>query len=237
MAENKKKIGIEQFIPFELINITILEYLNTKEINKDELFQRMLGYNKGENRAKKAANSIYSTIKKSSAINRALLKNQTTDSYNRLSNEEKNVITMSLVCIRFPFIFDTLTAFGKLFNVQDTVNRQYITQTLASVYGSNRTLDIALDAVLRMIVDSGFITRVKPGLFAKGERKQICDFSKETLIATFFELNGKKALPVADLKYEPALSYLIDTEIDWKNTKILETMEDYTNQIIIHKLK
>ena len=87
MAENKKKIGIEQFIPFELINITILEYLNTKEINKDELFQRMMGYNKGENRAKKAANSIYSTIKKSSAINRALLKNQTTDSYNRLSNE------------------------------------------------------------------------------------------------------------------------------------------------------
>ena len=50
----KKKIGIEQYIPFELINATILEYLETKDINKDELFQRMLEYNKGENRAKKS---------------------------------------------------------------------------------------------------------------------------------------------------------------------------------------
>ena len=81
----KKKIGIEQYIPFELINATILEYLETKDINKDELFQRMLEYNKGENRAKKASNSIYSAITKTSFINKALLKNLTTESYNRLS--------------------------------------------------------------------------------------------------------------------------------------------------------
>ena len=93
----KKKIGIEQYIPFELINATILEYLETKDINKDELFQRMLEYNKGENRAKKASNSIYSAITKTSFINKALLKNLTTESYNRLSMEEKNVITMSLI--------------------------------------------------------------------------------------------------------------------------------------------
>ncbi len=237
MNENKKKIGIEQYIPFDLINMTILEYLETKEINKDELFQRMLEYNKGENRAKKATNSIYSTITKSSAINKAILNNLTTESFNHLSNEEKNTITMSLVCIRFPFIFDTLTAFAKLFNVQDTVNRPYITQTLAATYGSNRTLDIALDAVLRMLVDSGFITRVKQGLFSKGKGAQICDFAKEVWISTFFELNGKKALPVSELKYEPVLSYLCNTDINWKNTKIVETMEDYSNQVIINKLK
>lgn len=233
----KKKIGIEQYIPFELINATILEYLETKDINKDELFQRMLEYNKGENRAKKPSNSIYSAITKTSFINKALLKNLTTESYNRLSMEEKNVITMSLICIRYPFIFDTLTAFGKLFNVQDSVNRQYITQTLASIYGSNRTLDIALDAVLRMLVDSGFIIRVKQGLFAKGSMPQICDFAKEVWISTFFELNGKKSLPVSELKYEPVLSFLIDTEIDWKNTKILETMQDYSNQLVVSKLE
>ena len=47
----------------------------------------------------------------------------------------------------------------------------------------------------------------------------------------------KKSLPVSELKYEPVLSFLIDTEIDWKNTKILETMEDYSNQLVVSKLK
>ena len=66
---------------------------------------------------------------------------------------------------------------------------------------------------------------------------QICDFAKEAWISTFFEMNGKKSLPVSELKYEPVLSFLIDTEIDWKNTKILETMEDYSNQLVVSKLE
>lgn len=233
MAENKKKIGIEQYIPFELINTTIIEYLNTKEINKAELFQRMLEYNKGENRAKKAANSIYSLLTKTSVISEALFKNINSDSYNRLSKEEKNVITMSLVCIRFPFIFDTLAAFGKLFNIQDLVNRNYITKTISAIYGSNRTLDIALDAVLRMIVDSGFINRVKPGLFAKGSCSQLSDYTKEIWLATFIELNGEKAINRCDLKYEPALFYLNNADIDWDNSKILEIFDNREDQIII----
>lgn len=237
MKENKRTIGIEQYIPIELINNTILEYLETRDINKDELFQRMLEYNKGINRAKKATNSIYSIMTKTSSVNKALLRNFTVAFYNQLSETEKNIVAMSLVCLRYPFIFDTLTAFGKLFNVQDTVNRQYITQTLAATYGSNRTLEIALDTVLRIVVESGFIHREKPGLFSQGNFLCVCDFIKETWISTFFELNGKKSLLVAELEYEPALSYLDNMEINWNETKILATEKDYSNQVIITRLK
>ena len=34
MKENKRTIGIEQYIPIELINNTMLEYLEAKDINK-----------------------------------------------------------------------------------------------------------------------------------------------------------------------------------------------------------
>lgn len=233
MTDDKKKIGIEQFIPFDLLNETLFEYLSTKEIDKAALFQKILGYNKGENRAKKATNSIYSTITKSSVIKRAILKNLPAVSYEKLSVAEKNVIAMSLVCVRFPFVFETLAAFGKLFGVQERVNRQYIKQTLADIYGSNRSLDIALDAALRMIVDFGFIKRVKQGLFDKGASSSLGDFAKETWVATFFELNGRKTISVSDLRYEPVLSYLSDISIDWKQAKILETCGDNANQTII----
>lgn len=237
MKENKKTIGIEQYIPIKLINTTILEYLETKDIKQDELFQRMLEYNKGVNRAKKASNSIYSVITKTSPIHKTLCKDMNSNSYNRLSETEKTIITMSLICIRYPFIFDSLMAFGKLFHVQDSVNRQYITQTLAAIYGSNRTLDIALDAVLRIVVESGFILRKKPGLFTQGKFFQVCDYVKEMWIATFFELNGKKSLSVVELEYEPLLSYLDNIEINWNSTKILVTEKDYSSQIIINGLK
>ena len=94
-----------------------------------------------------------------------------------------------------------------------------------------------MDAVLRIVVEAGFIHREKPGLFSQGNLLYVCDFIKETWIATFFELNGKKSLSVAELEYEPALSYLNSMEINWNETKILVTEEDFANQVIITRLK
>jgi hypothetical protein len=90
---------------------------------------------------------------------------------------------------------------------------------------------------MKTAIDCKFITRNKPGLFSKGTNIVTTTFAKEAWVSTFFELNGKKAIAISDLDYEPVMSYLSDLEIDWKNTKILETMQDYSNQIVIHRLK
>jgi hypothetical protein len=132
---------------------------------------------------------------------------------------------------------DLLIAFAKLFALQDTVNRQYIHDTIAASYGSNRMLDIALDATLRMLVDSGLITRVKAGLFAKGAVSNVCQFVKETWIYTDFELNGRKKILTEELRYQPWTCYLPDCELDWNKTHILEVRFDFSDQIWIEKVK
>lgn len=236
MSEKKKSIGNEQPLSIDIINDSILEYLETKDINKEGLFQKIKAQNNGDNRAKKASNAIYSVITKSTPLNKALVKNFTPELYYKLSDAEKNVIVMSLICLRYPFNYDFLFAFAKLFNVQDTVNKHYINEKMASLYGSNLSLEHGIEAALTIAIDCHFVKRIKPGLFSKEEVKPLCDFAKEAWIYTYFEMNNKKTISINDLKYEPFMMYLIDTDIDWKNTKILHTTEDYSNQVIINNV-
>lgn len=237
MSEKKKSIGNEQPLPIDIINDSILEYLETKEINKDGLLLKIKAQNSGDNRAKKASNAIYSLITKSSPLNKALVKNFSPEAYYKLTEAEKNVIVMSLICLRFPFNYDLLFAFSKLFNVQDTVNKQYINEKMASLYGSNLSLEHGISAALTIAIDCHFLKREKSGLYSKNEVQPLCDFAKEAWIYIFFEMNHKKSIPLNDLKYEPIMSYIIDTELSWKSSKILHTMEDYSNQVIIDKVK
>lgn len=237
MAEKKKSIGNEQPLPIEIIKDSIIEFIETKEINKDNLLLKIKEVYTGDNRARKASNAVYSLITKNTPLNKAILKNFTPESFYKLSDGDKNIIVMSMICNRFPFTFDFLFAFSKLLNVQDLVNKQYINEKMASMYGSNLSLEHGIAAALAIAIDCKFLKREKPGLFSKGDVVEVSNFAKEAWISTWFIMNNKKSLPVQDLKYEPVLSYLIDTELDWKNTKILETMEDYTNQVIINKLK
>lgn len=237
MNETKRSIGNEQSLPIDIINEAILEYLETGNIKKDDLLLKIKSQNSGENRARKTCNAIYSLVTKSSALNKALKKNFTLETYYKLTDDEKNIIVMSLICLRFPFTYDLLFEMAKLFNVQDSVNKQYISEKMASIYGSNLSLEHGIDAALTIAMDCRFIQRIKPGLYSKNEPQNLCDFAKESWIYTLFEMKHRKSISISELQYEPIMMYLIDTDIDWKNLKILHTMIDYSSQLIIDKEK
>lgn len=237
MTEKKKSIGNEQPLPIDIINDSIVEYLETKNLDKENLLLKVKSLYSGDNRARKAANAIYSVVTKKSALNKAILNNYTPETYYKLNEVDKNTIAISLICLRFPFTFDFVFFLAKLFNVQDTVNKQYIKGKMASLYGSNLSLEHGIEAALATAINCGFIKREKPGLFSKVKPCQRTSFAKEAWIATFFELNGRKLLPINELMYEPVLMYLDNIDLDWENTQILETIEDYTKQTIINKLK
>lgn len=237
MPEKKKSIGNEQPLPIDIIIDSIIEYLETKSLHKASLLLKVKEIYTGDNRAKKAANAIYSVITKKSALNKALINNFTPETFYRLDDADKKTIVMALICLRFPFTYDFLLSLSKLFNVQDTVNRKYIVNKMASLYGSNLSLEHGIAAALATAIDCDFIKREKPGLFSKTEQNQKTSFAKEAWIYTYFELNGRKIFSINDLHYEPIMSYLSDIVVDWKNSKILKTSTDYFNQVVVSKLK
>ncbi len=233
----KKIIGLEQFMPMDVVSDAILELIHGGSVNRDEIALRMADYNKGNNRSKKAVNTIVASVTAKNALTKALRKEFDVVSYAKLSKCDRSMIAVCLISLRYPFLYDLLVAFAKLFNLQDTVNHQYIQSTIAAKYGSNLTLNHGLEAGIRIAIDSGLITRVKAGLFAKGELVNVSQFAKEAWIYTDFELNGRKKLLTEELRFQPWSSYLPDFEIDWEKSQILEARFDFGDQIWIEKAK
>jgi hypothetical protein len=236
MKDNRAK-GNQQPIPIEVFNEAIISYIDSDKFNYNDLIPKILTYNSGKNSAEKILVAIRASLKNKTVLNKAIRKIFSVESYNKLSTKEKNYIIVAIISLKYPFVYEMLFAFAKLFNLQDTVNKKYISDTLASKFGSNLSLEHAIGANLKTLVDAGMLKRVKQGLYSKIEPIEVCDFVKEAWIYTWFELNGRKTVPVEELRYEPFISYLIDTNIDWRNSKLLLTRQDFCNQTWIESVK
>ena len=97
MPEKKKSIGNEQPLPIDIIIDSIIEYLETKNLDKDTLLLKVKELYPGDNRAKKAANAIYSVITKKSALTKAIINNYTPETFYKLNDADKKTIVNSQV--------------------------------------------------------------------------------------------------------------------------------------------
>ena len=149
----------EQSIPIGLFKETLLEYLETGKINKTELLIKVKNFHKGENRAKKAMNAIYSTITYKSSVINFLKRKFTQTKFKRLSEYEQNLLCIALLCLRFPFYYEILFILGKFFAIQDSVNKRYITKAITAKFGANIGVEIAISAALRNFIESKTIKK------------------------------------------------------------------------------
>lgn len=230
---DRKIIGIEQFMPMEVINQEIVNFLENDAVDIEETTQKMLNYNKGENRARKAARCICTIVSNKTPVLSLLKKTYTGSQYAQLPLHEQNLIALSMMSLRYPIMYDTLCAFAKLFKLQDSVNRPYIKQSMATVYGTNRILDIALDALLRMVVDAGVINRIKIGLYGKTKPVAVNELVTEIWIYTHFKVSGSKPISVDDLRFVSWMQYLMDIDIDWEKSKLLKIRKETEYRIWI----
>ena len=77
-----------------------------------------------------------------------------------------------------------------------------------SIYGSNRTVDVAIDALLPMIIELNAIKRDKVSLYSLATKTAIINkFVIELTIYTDIKLSGSKSILIDDLSYKPWFSY------------------------------
>ena len=79
--------------------------------------------------------------------------------------------------------------------------------------GARRTLpllavDVAIDALLPMIIELNTIKRVKISLYSLGNKLSVSNkFVQELVIYTDIKLSGSKSILIDDLKHKPWYSY------------------------------
>lgn len=199
-----KYIGINQRLPFDVLDTGLYRFLLDQAIDKESIIAHMREFTNGENRILKAAKYVVQILSRQEKYILELNKSIGAEAYLKLPVTDRKAIILSLVTLTYPITYDLLVALASGFKVQPQINRQFINQKMAGLYGSNRTLAVALDALVPMIIELGAVERVKISLYAISQKNVITHPKiKELIVFTDIKLSGSKSILIDDLQYRP----------------------------------
>lgn len=208
MDSKGKYIGLNQRIPFDVLDTSIHNYIVSGVIDRGNILQHMLEFTSGINRASKAtAYVVRILIRQERMI--GVLKGALKDTlYSSLKIDDRKAIALCLISLTYPITYDLLIALAQGFKVQDQINKQFINEKIMSIYGSNRTVDIAIDALLPMIIELSTIKRDKVSIYSLGSKLSISfNIVYEIVVFTDIKLSGSKSILIDDLAHRPWYSY------------------------------
>lgn len=227
MNNKGKHIGINQRIPLDVLDVAIHFYLENGVIDKVGIFQHMQAFTAGVNRANKATAYVAQILSRQMLLLDELKKAITITPYNSLRADDRKAFCLCLISLTYPITYDLLIALAQGFKVQSQINKKFIGEKVMSIYGSNRTVDIAIDALLPMIIELNTIKRVKVSLYSLGSKLMISNkFISELIVYTDIKLSGSKSILIDDLSYKPWYLYFDLSGIIPSNFKLLVTRKD-----------
>jgi hypothetical protein len=208
MSSKGKYIGLNQRIPFDVLDFAIHYYLEEGVIDKDFIFQRMQEFTSGANRANKATTYVVQILSRQKQFLDQLKKAITSTPYNAMRIDDRKAFCLCLISLTYPITYDLLIALSQGFKVQSQINKKFISEKVMSIYGSNRTVDIAIDALLPMIIELNTIKRVKVSIYSIATKLIITNrYVSELIVYTDIRLSGSKSLLIDELSYKPWYAY------------------------------
>jgi hypothetical protein len=205
-GSKKKYIGINQRIPFEVLERAVDKHLSSGALDKEDILAGIKSVTSGNNRAKKAAMYAWQIINRQTKVLNQISKYHS--SFKSFRADEKKALCLFLICLTYPIAYDLLVAMAQGLKVQDVVNKKFMTSKISALYGSNRTVDVAMDAIIPMLVELGVIQRKKLGLYGLGKKlviKKAILF--EVLTFTDATVQGTKSLLLDTLIQKPWYAY------------------------------
>lgn len=202
---NNKIIDINQRIPLDTLYAALESYLYGTYSDDYILEQLRLEF-KGENRLKKSLRIVNKIVLRNPLID-FIEENKEQIKQVIKKKQDRNVILIALLNSSFEFSYDTLQFLGKFLSVQELVNRETIKKAVANVYGGNRATENAIDSVMPMFIEAGFISREKLGVFKiNNDLKNISPVSKQLYIKSYEAHNN--ALWVNNTTQNPYFVFL-----------------------------
>lgn len=184
---SEKSIDINQRIPLEILHAALENYL-TGTYSDEYIMEQLRLHFQGENRMKKSLRIVKKIIS-NSPLSEFILKNSDQVFQAIKKKDDRNLILIALLNTGFKFSFDVLSILGRLFKVQEEVNREALTRQLSRLYGGNRSLPNALDSVVPMFLEAGLFSRPVTGLYKWTEGLQASSPITHQIFIESFRIN------------------------------------------------
>jgi hypothetical protein len=227
MSTKGKYIGLNQRIPFDVMDSAIHLYLEKGVVDKDFIFERMLEFTAGANRSKKATTYVVQILTRQKQFLEKLKKALIRTPYYALRIDDRKAFCLCLISLTYPISYDLLIALSQGFKSQAQINKKFISEKVMSIYGSNRTVDIAIDALLPMIIELNTIKRDKVSIYSIATKLMIINkFISELVVYTDIKLSGSKSLLIDELSFRPWYSYFDLSGVGMGSFSVLLSMKD-----------
>lgn len=227
MSSKGKYIGLNQRVPFDVLDSAVLFYLENGIIDKKFIFQKMLEFTAGINRARKATLYVVQILTRQESFLIQFKKSNNNTPYSSMRVDDRKALALCLISLTYPITYDLLIALAQGLKVQEQVNKKFISEKVMSIYGSNRTVDIAIDALLPMIIELNTIKRDKKSIYSIGSKLVISNkFFAEMIIYTDIKLSGSKSILIDELSHKPWFTYFEMSSFAQINFNLLLTKKD-----------
>jgi len=227
MDSKGKYIGLNQRIPFDVLDDGIHYFLMNGVIDRQYIFQRMQEVTSGTNRAIKATKYIALILNRQVRLLNHLKNVLKEIPYKSIRIDDRKALSLCLISLTFPISYDLLVALAQGLKVQDQINKKFISEKVMSIYGSNRTVDVAIDALLPMIIELNTIKRDKVSIYSLSSKLVITNkFVSELVVYTDIRLSGSKSILIDDLSHKPWFTYFDISMVNRENFNQLISKKD-----------
>ena len=201
-------IGINQRVPFAVLEQGIRQFLLEGSVDRAAIRMHLAEFTEGENRLKKAVAYAYAILTRPSHLLINLRRQFSAEAFGQLPLPERQAFCLSLLACTYPIAYDLSVAFATGFKVQPQISRQYITNRITAQYGSARTIDIAIDALLPMLIELGVIERVEVSVYTHRPVQEISHkFIAESYVYTDLRCSRSKSLLLLEVNSRPWYLY------------------------------
>lgn len=201
----KITIGIEKRISLAVLEMALRAVLDGDA--SSEYFHELAHTEcNGENRVKKLVALINRLTIKSKLL--PYIDEHKEEVITLLRNKnDKQLLFVAMMCSSYTIFYDSLATLGKYFHVQEQVTREFLLKKLAEKYGSNRALDVAFDCIVPMLMEAGFITRPRPGIYEMIKQEKYSDEAKKVYVQSFL-LNNPTYTENDDIESNPYFEFV-----------------------------
>jgi hypothetical protein len=232
MEKNKAKyIGINQRIPFAVIDSAVHRWLLSGEVDREAILAHIKEFTKGENRALKATSYVSTIFNKQIKILSVLSEKMDAGAWHQIPENERKAFVLCMVCLTSPIGYDLLVAIAAGLKTQPQISKKFISARMASLYGTNRGVDLALDALIPMIIEAGAIQRDKTSIYSAAPKSTLSTaFAIELVIYADIRLSGSKSLMLDEIPFRPWISYFLFTQPDLSKLSLLRFDDNGTGK-------
>lgn len=226
-----KYVGINQRVPFAILDAALYSSLKEGNVQREDVRNHLKEFFKGENRIGKASGYLSQMFKKNKEHITRLSGQIKASDYIKLPEGDRNAFLLCIVALTYPITYDLLLALASGFKVQSVLSSRYFTHKMTALYGSNRSVYNAVEAIIPMLTEIRVISRKKTGLYSIGERLAVAHpFISEFVVCTDIKLSGSKSILLDDIKHRSWYMYFEINFSRQANYRLLKFAESRLGQ-------